>query len=326
MLVTIIGLLSTHRPLAEGIAIRDGGKTVMQYRSLLDKVSQVERAQTLSQVTVVNPQDLTTRLANIQIDIQLGHREYARKEMDGLDHDIDGYLKQINAEAAQMATRVTPASGGQSIGHDVPILLYHYPPADFEAQMTHLQQAGYHTISLDELAMGMSGNQALPPKPVVITFDDGFANQMSAVGWLVAHQMKATFYIINGGESSHYCIGASRRPGNCGDAYLTWDQIKEIDRNPLLTIGSHTVDHLELAKQSPDVQRFQIFESKRELEARLGHPIHHFCYPYGSFNATTVALVQEAGFTTATTTVPGTFQPPGSLYTLKRVRNASDLK
>jgi peptidoglycan/xylan/chitin deacetylase (PgdA/CDA1 family) len=132
--------------------------------------------------------------------------------------------------------------------------------------------------------------------------------------------MKATFYIIDGGQESKWCIGASRRPQNCGDAYLTWDQVRELDRSGLITIGSHTVDHISLAAASEADQRFQIFEGKSELEAQLGHVVKHFAYPYGTFTATTISLVEQAGFATAVSTQPGETQTLNTIYSLHRVR------
>jgi peptidoglycan/xylan/chitin deacetylase (PgdA/CDA1 family) len=191
--------------------------------------------------------------------------------------------------------------------------------------MQRLKNRGYTTVSLDEASDALAGRRQLPAKPVVITFDDGFAPQQTAVPILRELNFKATFYIINGGQASDWCIGAWRRPGSCGDAYLTWDQIRQLDRDPLFTIGFHTVDHPELAKHTEAVQRFQIIAGKAQIEDQLGHSVKHFCYPYGSFNHATLSLVKEAGFLTATTTLPGTYQPAGARFTLRRIRDTAGL-
>jgi peptidoglycan/xylan/chitin deacetylase (PgdA/CDA1 family) len=192
----------------------------------------------------------------------------------------------------------------------------------------YLEQHGYTTVNLDQVLGGLRG-EPLPPKPVVITFDDGYSPQWAAAVILARHNMKATFYIINGGEGSRWCIGASRRygdplqpPGGCGDAYLNWDEIRQLDHNPLFTIGGHTVDHLNLATISDDQQRFEITAGKLDIEAQLGHPINHLAYPYGAFNGASIQLAREAGYLTAVTTMPGIVQPPGSAYTLRRERDA----
>ncbi len=240
-----------------------------------------------------------------------------------LPHQLDSPHKE-----AIQGTPAPVAAGEQFI----PILMYHYTPGDFDQQLSYLQQAGYTAVDLGQVATALSGTGSLPPKPVVITFDDGFADQLAAFEALKRHGMKATYYVINGGPLSQWCIGSGRRhrdsmqpPLGCGDAYLTWDQVRELDRSGLITIGGHTVDHMNLATLSPEEQRYQIVESKLHIEKQLGHPIHDFAYPYGSYTDTTIQIVQESGYRTAVTTMPGDHQIPGQPYTLRRVRDAYSL-
>jgi peptidoglycan/xylan/chitin deacetylase (PgdA/CDA1 family) len=211
---------------------------------------------------------------------------------------------------------------------NVPILMYHKIPADFEAQLTALKARGYETVSLDAVTQALHG-AALPAKPVVITFDDGFADQLQAIEPLKKYGMKATFYIINASERSQWCIGAGRRRGDplqpaggCGDSYLTWEQVRELDRSGVAEIGAHTMDHANLPSLSLEEARWEIAESKAGLERELGHTVRQFAYPYGAFTAQTAQLVREAGFETAVTTMPGTQQTPGHEFELLRVRDA----
>jgi peptidoglycan/xylan/chitin deacetylase (PgdA/CDA1 family) len=101
--------------------------------------------------------------------------------------------------------------------------------------------------------------------------------------------------------------------------------VRSIDQNPLFTIGAHTINHRALASLSEKDQWFEIDQGKEELESQLGHSVQDFAYPYGSFNSTTLRLVAQAGFRSAVTTLPGTYQTIGSPYTLHRVRSAYDL-
>lgn len=212
---------------------------------------------------------------------------------------------------------------------NVPIILYHETPADFESQLQHLAAHGYTTVTMSDVARALTVDGTLPAKPVVLTFDDGLADQMNAFALLQKYQMKATFYIVTSGDASNWCIGASRRYDQgfgCGDAYLNWDQIKDLDRSGLIEIGSHTVDHLELSKQTVDMQRLQISQSKSQLETQLGHAVSAFAYPYGSYNQTSVNLAQEAGYTTAVTTKPGQVHTVAGLLTMTRLRDVKTLK
>ena len=144
--------------------------------------------------------------------------------------------------------------------------------------------------------------------------------------------MKATFYIINGGAESGWCIGAGRNNhshGVCGDDYLTWDQIRGLDRGGLITIGAHTLDHPcsspTLVTASAARRHDEIAGSKAGIESELGHPIAHFAYPCGIYDQSVIDEVRAAGFSTAVTTTPGTWQGFGWVYALRRIRDAWQL-
>jgi len=277
--------------------------------------------------TITSDVDIRNALATIQLEAATRQYRQTRAGIRKLAANVASWDSQLSRETVASAeARSSP------VGLSIPILLYHYTPGDFAAQLEHLRTRNYNVVDLDQVAAAMSGGTPLPDKPVVITFDDGFANQLQAFDTLRQYNMKATYYIIAGGVASRWCIGAGRRyhdplqpAGGCGDSYLNWDQIRMLDRSGLITIGAHTVDHQGLASDSPGQQQFEIAQSKSQLEAQLGHAVRHFSYPYGSYDQTTVDLVRQAGFITATTTLPGTIQPPGSLFTLRRVRDTLSL-
>ena len=91
--------------------------------------------------------------------------------------------------------------------------------------------------------------------------------------------------------------------------FMSWDQIEEIDRHPLCTIGAHTIHHYNLARLDNDVALAEMLGSADILEKRLGHRPVHFAYPYGyaaAVGAREVRLAEQAGFRTAVTTRHGT--------------------
>ncbi len=249
----------------------------------------------------------------------------------------DAIVKKHAEEAAQaaLAKQEAEAAAAAQAAHNnpktvagvqVPILMYHKPPADFDAQMAALKNKGYNTIHMKDLADYFAGRSQLPNKPAVVTFDDGFAVQQDVMPILQKYGIKTTLYLIEGGDLSHYCIGLKRIDGEqCGDAYLKPDNVKQMLQSGLIEVGAHTVDHPNLASMTPSDQMFQIFTSKSYLEQTFGNPVTTFAYPYGTYNSTSVELVGKAGFLTAVTTAPGIAQNPQQPFLLHRVRDTYSL-
>ena len=105
---------------------------------------------------------------------------------------------------------------------------------------------------------------------------------------------------------------------------LTWDELRAITREPMATIGAHTITHPMLAKASSDVARREIVEGRATIEAELGVRVRHLAYPVGdatSAGPREFALAREAGFATAVTTRPGHVFPGHAehLHALPRI-------
>lgn len=241
---------------------------------------------------------------------------------------ITAYHNTEAAQAALAAQRTKTLS--ESTAHrqvnngktvELPVIMYHKPPADFEQQMVVLKEKGYTTVHMSQVADFFAGRGTLPPKPAVVTFDDAFYAQLAALPILQKYNTKATLYLIVGGEMSHYCIGLLRTNITCGDAYLTVANAKFMQASGLIEIGDHTIDHPNMASLSEADQSFQINTSKQFLEQNFNVPINTFAYPYGTYNATTVKLLAQAGFTTAVTTQPGLMQSAAEALLMHRVRS-----
>jgi len=206
----------------------------------------------------------------------------------------------------------------------LPILMYHYirqpppmrvdllgyklsvSPADFAAQVGSLWASGYHPVDLNDVRAYFAGKEPLPSRPVVITFDDGYADLFTtAFPILAEHRFKAVAYIVSG------FVG---RPG-----YVTSDQVLQLDHNGI-EIASHTVDHADLARSSAGSTMRELVDSKRWLEQLVGHPVIDFAYPSGKFNAQVVAEVQRAGYDTAVTTMDSVEHSRADRYLWTRVR------
>jgi peptidoglycan/xylan/chitin deacetylase (PgdA/CDA1 family) len=103
----------------------------------------------------------------------------------------------------------------------------------------------------------------------------------------------------------------------CSDLCMSWDELKRIDSEPLITIGAHSLSHCNLARQSQELAAREIAESRTRIEAALQRPVAHMAYPYGDRDAAGTrefALAAAAGFKTAVTTRPGMIFPENAAH------------
>jgi peptidoglycan/xylan/chitin deacetylase (PgdA/CDA1 family) len=234
------------------------------------------------------------------------------------DADTGGLWPAVGGHGSRAGVRRAPT--GPHLA--VPILLYHYvrtnpKPADragfrlsvsptaFAAQLALLHAGGAHTISLSRLLSALEGRDILPAHPVVLTFDDGYRDfATTALPLLDAEGMTATAFVVGDFINS---------PG-----YMSEGQIRRA-RELGITIGAHTMDHLDLTRVPPLIARDQIERSRRVLEQLLGAPVDDFAYPFGRHNPAVDRLVAEAGFHDAVTTTGGDLQYLSERFDLRRV-------
>ncbi len=216
-------------------------------------------------------------------------------------------------------------AGGAGTELALPILMYHrvdgstlsdpvmtrhltVSPGDFAGQMHWLARHGYHTVTQLQLLAALDGGRPLPPRPVMITFDDGYQDVFfEASTVLLRLHMHATAYVISG------------RVSGSDASFLTWGLLHALERRGI-EIGSHTVSHLDLTGLSDRDALRELVDSRRVLERRLGHPVLWFAYPGGAYDARVERLVCRAGYRLAVTTVPGVMQPAGQPLALHRLR------
>ncbi|MBK5957827.1 polysaccharide deacetylase [Rhodoplanes elegans] len=98
----------------------------------------------------------------------------------------------------------------------------------------------------------------------------------------------------------------------CDSLCMSWEEIRALAADPLVTIGAHTVNHVMLAKACDTVARSELKMGSAVLEAALGAAPRHLAYPYGDATAAgprEFAIAAELGFKTAVTTRPGVLFP-----------------
>ena len=123
------------------------------------------------------------------------------------------------------------------------------------------------------------------------------------------------------------CNGIDVDPDSlCSDLMMSWDEIRRLAADPLVTIGAHTRRHFALAKLSLAEARAEIEESVRRIERELGKPCRHFSYPYGdeaSAGKREFDLVKELGLKTGVTTRKGLIHPPACVRELTALPRVS---
>jgi peptidoglycan/xylan/chitin deacetylase (PgdA/CDA1 family) len=223
-------------------------------------------------------------------------------DLSGVAPDLEGPGGRL-APGHRAGTPATVLPTGPHL--NVPVLMYHYirvnprpsdrtgfklsvTPRSFAAQIALLRADGVHTVSLGDVVRALRGQGTLPSHPVVLTFDDGYVDfATTAAPLLAARGMTATAFVVSG------FVG---RPG-----YMSEDQVRRVQALGM-TIGAHTVSHVDLTKLPPAIAQSQIEASRLSLQELTGEAVVDFAYPYGRHNRAVDRLVAEAGFRDAVTT------------------------
>lgn len=190
-------------------------------------------------------------------------------------------------------------------------------PALFGAQMVWLRGNGYTAVTLDDLRAFAVGGLVLPQRPVVITFDDGYADFTEhALPVLRDHGFTATVFAVGslvGGTSVWM-----REEQGVERPLMGWREIEGLRREGI-TIGSHGSTHRRLGGLDRNDALDEIAGSKLILEERLGAAVEHFAYPYGDMSESVAAVVREAGYLTACSTRSGFNGKGMDLFALRRL-------
>jgi peptidoglycan/xylan/chitin deacetylase (PgdA/CDA1 family) len=208
----------------------------------------------------------------------------------------------------------------------IPTLMYHYisvpppnadkyrldlsvTPENFRKQMQWLKTAGYTTITAEEFVGALKAGAPLPPRPVLLTFDDGYEDAYTtAFPILREFGFVGTFFVVTD------WVDQQRR------GYLSWDQIKTMAAAGM-SIHSHSRDHLDVRDRDEAWHVYHIAATYATLEAHLGPQLKLFCYPSGRFDERTVQHLMRVGVVAAFTTQDGTFATSDSnMWRLPRVR------
>jgi peptidoglycan/xylan/chitin deacetylase (PgdA/CDA1 family) len=177
-------------------------------------------------------------------------------------------------------------------------------PALFESHMRYLRENGYSTIGMHELKKNQAG-LSLIEKPVILTFDDGYADFYSqASPILEKYGFKAVVFLVTG------FIKNGNRGRLNGKEILTWEEIRVLTKSGT-SFGSHSVNHPLLQKLSESDLEFELRQSKADVEDNIGESIdafsNPFAFPYGDklFCELYINLLRASGYRFGVTTIVG---------------------
>ncbi len=227
--------------------------------------------------------------------------------------------------AATAGPTTTPAPDGVARTLRVPILMYHHiaqppvgadaverdlsvSPERFAEHLRFLREQGYTPISLADLAAALEVGQALPERPIVLTFDDGYRdNYEQALPILQQFGMRATFFLLTSALDEN------------NPQYMTWEQAMALDAAGM-ELGAHGYTHADLRDRSVEFLVWQMLGSKEAIESRTGKPAQFFCYPAGEYDERAVAVLKSARYRGAVAITMGTTHTSAGLFALRRVR------
>lgn len=230
------------------------------------------------------------------------------------EHASAAKAQASGAIADGKVRNATPQPDWKPSTGPVPILEYHvlgpapedapYPELyvtrpDFHRQMGWLDEHGYEAVTLEAVEMAWYHGGTLPAKPVVISFDDGYRPQFTYAlpelrehGWPGVLNLKA--------EGSDLYTSNVEAMIDAG-----WE------------LASHTINHSDLTTLGAAELEEEVAGSREILRREYHVPVANFCYPAGQFDSTVIAALEAAGYTAATTEIPGDAER-GSPYELKR--------
>ena len=229
---------------------------------------------------------------------------------------------------------------------------YAVTPANFQAQIGWLAEHGYHFTSIDDLLAARAGRRSLPPRSVLLSFDDGYRSFYDNAFPVLKRQKAPALLGLVGSwletPAGLVHFGDELQPR---ERFLSWEQIRELERSGLVEAGSHTHDlhkgitanpqrNSEPAVTSRLYRPGKGYESEAEyrhrlrvdlarnsdlLQERLGHQARAIVWPYGRYNATAAAVATDLGMPVGLTLDDGPNRAGVPLSALRRVLMTAEM-
>lgn len=259
-----------------------------------------------------------------------------------------GLITKENFIAETYRFYSTPLQFENAEAKKVPVLMYHHlsekasewnsltvSPKKFKEDMQMLKKEGYTAVHLSQLVDFVYNGTPLPEKPIVITFDDGYAsNYQYAYPILKELDMKATIFMIgwSTGLSKHRVPGLSLIP------HFGWEEAKQMEKSGVIEIQHHTQDmhesssparigllpkHNENQSQYEKVFKNDILQLEKTAQTKLNKKLFALAYPLGKFTNQSEMMLKDLGYLVTLTTKSGTNiirqGEPNDLHAMNRI-------
>lgn len=211
-----------------------------------------------------------------------------------------GVMDGARPEPTSAATPARPARASSGDGqHHAVLLMYHrfgedrYPATSirveqFEAHIAYLQEHGFNVLPLPKIIDHFERGEPLPPRTVGITVDDAYRSAFEVARPLLeAANMPWTLFVTTDQPD--------RRLGD----FMSWDDIRDLDADPLVTIGHHSGAHHHMPDHDSATNRHDTARASARFEAELGHVPDLYAYPFGEYSNAVLEVVQSFDFRAA---------------------------
>jgi peptidoglycan/xylan/chitin deacetylase (PgdA/CDA1 family) len=226
---------------------------------------------------------------------------------------------------ADTPTRPTPTRSAVGI----PILMYHrvatagppglerfrVDPTLFDEQLSALRHHGYSTIGLTDGLGVLSGGEETTGKPVIITFDDGYRDFLTALPSLQKNLFTATVYLVAAriGGFADWDAGYGETA-----SLMSWPEILEIAGEGT-ELGCHSLTHHLMTEMNYSDLLRDTRQAREILESGLEKPVTHFAYPHGAENEIVRSVIAALRFSSAVSCRPAVARFGDEILCLPRI-------
>jgi peptidoglycan/xylan/chitin deacetylase (PgdA/CDA1 family) len=208
----------------------------------------------------------------------------------------------MSTAQANQACQLSP----RAVDVPLPVLMYHsvsdaraastralsVRPAVFDAQLSYLRRQGFTGLTFGELGQRRRTGQPFPARPIVLTFDDGYADLIEeALPILIEHGFPATVFVTTGWLRNAGRNAVATAPGRM----LSWAQLAELSAAGV-EVAAHSHSHPQLDQISAARLQAELSDCKRLLEDHLGRSVCSLAYPYGYSSKRVRTVAREIGY------------------------------